>query len=302
MKRIQPQKNFFFILLTDVFLLAASLYFSFLVRFDFDIPSHFSVLYMRMLLFVLITKIVCFYFFDLYRGMWRYTSIADLFNIIKASTFSTLLILAFILLRYRFIGFPRSVFLIDLCLTVLFISGLRLSVRLFFEYVSNDKTSQTLYQSLLGLFRRKNIAIKNLLIIGAGDGGEKIFREIHDNARLQYRVVGFLDDNPIKIGKKIHGIPVLGTVSEIKNAAQKINADEALIAIPSANSQQIRRIVDLCKESGTHFQTIPGYGELINGKVTVNSIPPAMTTSANPHMIFSAAKQSNWIRKILAPF
>ena len=272
MKRMLIHKNFILILLTDIVFLVAALYFSFLVRFDFEIPTDYSALFKRILPFVLIPKIFCFYFFDLYRGMWRYTSIADLFNIIKASTFSTLLIISFILLRYRFVGFPRSVFLIDLCLTVLFISGLRLSVRLFFEYVSNDKISKNLYQSFLGLFQRKNFAIKNLLIIGAGDGGEKILREINDNARLQYRVVGFLDDNPVKIGKKIHGISVIGTLNDISFAAQKVDADEALIAIPSANSQQMRRIVDLCKESGIHFKTIPGMGELINGKVTINAI------------------------------
>jgi FlaA1/EpsC-like NDP-sugar epimerase len=272
MKHILLSKNFIFILLTDVLLLAAALYFSFLVRFDFNIPPHYVNLYLRMFVFVLITKIACFYFFDLYRGMWRYTSIADLLNIIKSSIFSTLLIISFILLRYRFVGFPRSVFLIDWCLTILFISGFRLCVRLFFEHMSNDEIRQSMYQSLVGIFKRKSISARHLLIIGAGDGAEKIYREIRDNARLQYRVVGFLDDNPVKIGKKIHGIPVLGTVSDIKTAAQKINADEALIAIPSANSQQMRRIVDLCNESGIHFQTIPGYGELINGKVTVNSI------------------------------
>jgi FlaA1/EpsC-like NDP-sugar epimerase len=128
MKRILLSRNFIFILLIDALLLAAALYFSFLLRFDFNIPSHFSALYLRMFVFVLIAKIICFYFFDLYRGMWRYTSIADLFNIMKASMFSTLLIIAFILLRYRFIGFPRSVFLIDLCFTILFISGFRFRI------------------------------------------------------------------------------------------------------------------------------------------------------------------------------
>jgi len=110
------------------------------------------------------------------------------------------------------------------------------------------------------------------LIIGAGDCGEKIFREIRDNARLQYNVVGFLDDNPVKVGMKIHGIPVLSDIRAIETAGQKVNAEEALIAIPSANSKEIRRIVEICDESGLKFKTIPGMGELINGKVSVNAI------------------------------
>lgn len=111
-----------------------------------------------------------------------------------------------------------------------------------------------------------------MLIIGAGNCGEKILREIKDNAKLQYNVVGFLDDNPAKIGMKIHGVPVLTKISEIKAAARKSNADEALIAISSSDSRAIRRIVNTCEKSGLVFKTVPGMGELINGKVTVKAI------------------------------
>jgi FlaA1/EpsC-like NDP-sugar epimerase len=204
--------------------------------------------------------------------MWRYTSIADLFNIMKASMFSTLLIIAFILLRYRFIGFPRSVFLIDLCFTILFISGFRVGLRLFFEYTSNDKISQSTHQSVWDLFKRKDIATKDLLIIGAGDGGEKMYREIRDNARLGYNVVGFLDDNALKVGKKIHGIPVISTINDMQTTVERVDADEVLIAIPSASAQQMRRIVDYCNACDVVYKTIPGYGELIGGQVTIQSI------------------------------
>ena len=272
MKKLRIHKNFLLVLLTDAILLAAALYFSFLVRFDFDIPAPFMTLYFQLLLPIIITKVICFYFFDLYRGMWRYTSIADLLNIIKASALSALLIIAFIFLRFRFIGYPRSVFLIDLNLTILLVGAFRLGVRLYYEYVSYGNLNQSLYLSLKGIFKNKNILAKNLLIIGAGDGGEKIYREIRDNARLQYRVVGFLDDDTDKVGRKIHGIPVLGQVNELTLAVANTKAEEALIAIPSANSQQMRRIVELCKKSEIPFRTIPGYGELINGKVTINSI------------------------------
>ena len=101
---------------------------------------------------------------------------------------------------------------------------------------------------------------------------QKIFREIKSNAGLGYSVVGFLDDHPVKKGKKIHGVPVLGPVNEVKSIGAKRNADEVLIAIPSANSEQMRQIVHFCKDSGLRFKTIPGYGELINGRVTINSI------------------------------
>ncbi|HKJ30921.1 MAG TPA: hypothetical protein VKA34_03795, partial [Balneolales bacterium] len=107
-------KNFFIVLGIDLLLLTSSLFLSYLIRFDFHITQPYSVLLYQILPFVLIVKIVCFYFFDLYRGMWRYTSIADLLNIIKASFVSTLGIVCLILFSHtRFIGFPRSVFIMD---------------------------------------------------------------------------------------------------------------------------------------------------------------------------------------------
>ena len=260
------------VLIFDLLFLVGSIYTALLIRFEFTLPSYYSVRLLRILPVVLVTKIVCFYFFDLYRGMWRFTSISDLLNVIKAASVSSLLIISYILLHYRFIGYSRSVFFMDWCFTVLFISGFRLGIRLYFEYVGKDQNGQSIYQTLVRLFQTKNVGVKNLLIIGAGNTGEKILREIHDNVLLQYRVVGFLDDNPVKVGKKIHGVPVLAYISEIKAVAAKVKANEALLAVPSATGEQMRKIVGLCKESGIPYKTIPGMGELINGKVTVNAI------------------------------
>ena len=122
-------RNVYYILIGDVLLIAFSLIAAHLVRFEFTIPPEHWPTILWALPIALIVKLATFYFFDLYRGMWRYTSIQDLFNIIKAGSTATLLILCFILIRYQFIGFSRSVFLIDWCLTVLFIGGFRLGVR-----------------------------------------------------------------------------------------------------------------------------------------------------------------------------
>jgi len=266
-------KNFLIVLFADVLLLTGSLFLAYLLRFDFVLPRQYSVLLFQMLPFVLIAKIACFYFFDLYSGMWRYTSIADLLNIIKASVVSSLVIICLILFSHsRFIGFPRSVFIMDWCFTVLLTSGYRLCIRLYFERTNNDKTSSIPTRQVLTMFFKKMAETKRLFIIGAGDGGEKIYREIHNNDRLKYTVVGFLDDDLTKVGRKIHGVPVLGRIKDIKRIAKKVKADEALIAIPSATSEQMREILTHLRESGIKFKTIPGIGELINGKVTVNTI------------------------------
>ena len=265
-------KNFIIIFVVDVLLLTAALYDAFLIRFEFNIPPFYFDLFLRMLPYVIVTKIACLYFFDLYRGMWRYTSISDLLNIIKAATASSLLITIFIAFKMRFIGYPRSVFVIDWFLTILFIAGFRLLVRLFFERLAREKSEKSMPQQFMSLFKRYPKSVKKLLIIGAGDCGEKILREIRDNSSLKLKAVGFLDDNRNKIGRKIHGVPVLGLVSEISAAIKKVSADEALIAIPSATGHQMREIVEYCKESGIPFKTVPGYGELINGRVSVKAI------------------------------
>jgi len=265
-------KNFLIVFLADALLLAAAFIGAHLIRFEFNIPPSFLSLLKQMLPWALLVKLSCFYFFGLYRGMWRYTSIADLLNVIKATIVSTLLILAFILFQFRFIGYSRSIFLIDWFLTILFIAGFRLCVRLFFEQFSQGQPSPSDFLSIFRILSTRKKGRKNLIIIGAGDCGEKIYREIHDNSALRYNIVGFLDDSKNKIGRTIHGIPVLGRIDDIVVLIKKGKADEALIAIPSARGQQMRRIVELCKSSGIPFKTVPGYGELINGRVTINAI------------------------------
>lgn len=265
-------KNFFIVLGIDLLLLAAAFYSAHLVRFEFHIPIQTYLSIKWIIPFIVTTKIIIFYFFDLYRGMWRYTSLADLFNIIKASSLSTFMIITVILFKTRFQGFSRSVFVIDWCLTILFISAFRLSVRIYIEHFNKEILRKIASATAFGLIPKVQPDRKNLLIIGAGDCGEKIYREIRDNAHLWYNVVGFLDDDSAKVGKKIHGVSVLSYIENIKSVIRKVNANEALIAIPSANSQEMRRIVAHCNESGIKFKTIPSMGELINGKLTINTI------------------------------
>jgi len=265
-------KNYFVVFGADLLLLAASFYTAHLIRFEFAVPPDFLNRFMLLLPFLLVIKIACFYFFDLYRGMWRYTSISDLLNVIKAASISSLLIILYVLLRYRFHGFSRSIFLMDWCLTILFIAGFRLAVRIYFENMDDYQAGNSIVKALPEFFRRNRKGFKNLLIIGAGNTGEKTYREIRDNERLQYRIIGFLDDNPAKVGRKIHGVPVLGYIQDLKAHAIKFKIDEILIAAPSASAEQMRRIVEVCDKSGLIYKTMPGMGELINGKVTVSAI------------------------------
>jgi FlaA1/EpsC-like NDP-sugar epimerase len=264
--------NLFVVLGADIILVALSWCSAYALRFNFDIPGdHFGVM-VSTLPFILLIKILVFYLFDLYRGMWRYTSISDLINIAKAASTSSLLIVSLVAFTHGFAGFSRASFIIDWVLTIFFIGGYRLGIRLFFWVGLGYDLSLLARAGSFGLGRKKRKGAKNLLIIGAGDAGEKILREILDNERLRYQAVGFVDDDELKVGKQIHGVPVLGTSEELKTMVESAQAEELLIAIPSATSAQMRRLLARCGESGLPYKTVPGIGELIGGKVSVTAI------------------------------
>ena len=265
-------KNLVVVLILDALLFAAAWYGAYLLRFNFEIPKESMFFLKRMLPFIIGIKLIIFYFFNLYKGMWRYTSIKDFLDIIKAAAVSSLIIVSIILFTYRFVGFTRSIFILDWGITVFLISGYRLSIRLYFSVIFGNNHTGNTFARLFIPYKNKTDRAKDLLIIGAGDCGEKIYREIRDNARLSYNVIGFIDDNTSKVGMQIHGIPIIGTSREINQIVDKINAKEILIAIPSATSAQMREVISRCKESGIPFKTVPGMGELIDGKVTVKAI------------------------------
>ena len=265
-------RNFLIVLAIDASLVALSWYLANLLRFNFDIPPDSMSAIKRLLPVILGTKMVVFYMFNLYKGMWRYTSIDDLLNIIKASGISSLLVVTVVAFTHGLAGFARSAFVIDWVLTIFLIGGYRIGIRLYFWLGPKDRLSS--FRLLIHFTLKKGVrsGARKLLILGAGDCGEKIYREIQDNASLRYDVVGFLDDDLNKVGKLLHGVPILGTTAELKSLAQRIGADEALIAIPSATAVQMRALLAHCEESGLPSKTVPGMGELIDGKVSVKAI------------------------------
>jgi len=262
MKRIRFYRNLLVILSLDILVICLCYYAAHLVRFDFIINAAQLVLIVKTLPLIVLVKVLCFFSFNLYSGMWRFTSIRDVSNIFLASVVSSCLIVGVLLIYNRFIGFSRSVFVIDFCFTILAIAGLRLMVRMFFEHISGYLNKED----------EEEPKPKRLLIIGAGAMGEKIFRLIKDSAGKKYEDVGFLDDHPVKIGKLIHGVKVLGKISDIRSVNEKIAADEALIAITTASAEQMRAIVKHCKRSGIPFKTMPGPDEMINGNYSIGSI------------------------------
>jgi FlaA1/EpsC-like NDP-sugar epimerase len=261
-KQIFSNKNFYIMLLCDSALVYVAYFFSFYLRFEGNIPPQFLTLFHSTVPIVLIIKLLFFFSFNLYRGMWRFTSLKDLKNVTLAVASSSTILTLYILFLYRFEGYSRSVYVIDVVLTLLFIGGVRVGVRL----IKNQGFGINL--DFLRPFSEAHG--KRTLIIGAGNAGEKSVREMMDNSSVRMRPVGFLDDDPNKWGKTIHGVPVLGKIEDISRYVD--NFDEILIAIPSAKGAQIRHIVDLCTGTGKRFRTMPNLGELIDGKVSVKAI------------------------------
>ena len=189
-------KNFFLVFFLDIILVAFSWYFAYLLRFNFSIPDDTFYTLQHTIPLVVVIKLLSFFLFDLYQGMWRYTSLTDLVKILKAGSIASLVIILMILYIHGLSGFSRSIFIIDWFLTLIFISGSRVAVRLYFWLSAGEKPAGHLWKSFLPSFKMNNRNGKRLLIIGAGDCGEKICREIHDNPHLGYRIIGFIDDDP----------------------------------------------------------------------------------------------------------
>jgi FlaA1/EpsC-like NDP-sugar epimerase len=224
-------------------------------------------IYPTLLLFMLIVKLSVFGLFKQYRGWWRYVGISDLISIVHASLTSTLIIVViwFIASNTEFaqthlpLGMvepAEGVCIADLFATVLILAGLRMIIRLYYE------SSRTIEAGRLVRF----------LIIGAGNAGEALLREIHRMPVVQYQVIGLIDDDPAKQGTHIHGIPVLGTVEELPEICKDRNIDEIAIAMPSASHKQLRRVIQVCEGTKIRFRTVPHITDIASGKYRVSQI------------------------------
>jgi FlaA1/EpsC-like NDP-sugar epimerase len=245
------------VMAVQVWIFACSGVAAFLLRFDFSLPSA----YLRHLGYALsiwiVVKVAVFHVAKLDRGLWRYLSVADLFRIafgnLAASAVSCILI---VLIAPS--GFPRSIYVLDLMVCFLATSGIRLMLRMMLEVTSHAQSGEGLE--------------KRTLIYGAGDAGITLLREIRNNPKLSYRVLGFLDDRPGKKGLHLAGVPVLGGGDEAESLVRKHDAEMILIAIPSATGTEMTRILKLCYAAGAECKTVPGLAEVIEGNALAGQI------------------------------
>lgn len=255
--------NFWLLLFSDVLLIILAYNIALYIRF-IDSPQLSSSqvgLYKQLLIVVI--KIISFYSFGMYRGMWRYTSYSDILNILKGTCLASIATVTVFTFLYHFQGFSRSVFIIDAMVTFLLISGNRASIRFWFQKTEQRRSLQR---------HQQRVKKKKLLLIGAGSAAEKILRELKENHIIPYRPVGLVDDDPQKTAGRVHGIPVVGLIENLPEHALRMEAEELLITIASATGSQMQRIVDICQLTKLPYKVLPGIGQLINGDVSLKSI------------------------------
>jgi FlaA1/EpsC-like NDP-sugar epimerase len=210
----------------------------------------------------LVIKPLVYYYFRLYRRMWIYASVQEL-KLIVAAVSTASVVLSVVMVSFFnlgfFFGFPRSVLIIDWMVSLGLVGGLRFTIRL----LSENANQQTVSPSA---------KTRKALIIGAGDAGALVVRELQKNPQVNLIPIGFLDDNPVKLRQQIHSIPVIGALGDLAKVLDNRRVDEVIIAIPSAPGKVIRMVSDVCRLKAVHFRTMPGIYELLGGKVSVNRL------------------------------
>ena len=251
----------------DVLCVLFAYFFAMLLRFDFSftylmttgVPYVENYL-LAMPLWCALTLAV-FYFFRLYHGIWRLASVADLEAILKA--YVTLIPCYALYMwgmgRWLNVWLPKSVYimgyLINFCLT----AGSRFSFRIL-KYLSGNMSRYMAKQT------------DRIMVIGAGSAGQILIRELRNSANTQMKVCCVIDDNPVKLGKQIEGVEIVGNRHDIVNMAKKHDITRIVYSIPSASPEDRKQILNLCKETNCRLQTIPGMSQILNDEVSITRL------------------------------
>ena len=267
MKRIVTRSSQ---LVIDVAVLALALWLAFLLRFDWDIPTDMLRRLVVTLPYIVTLQYVSLMALDVPRSSWRYIGLREVKRIgyAIAATATLLLISRFtveaffnLTSRARYALIPIGIIAIDSLLALVGLAGVRALRRTLGERADAARRGNL-----------REVQRVPTLLIGAGEGGLLVARDVAARPDLGIEAVGFVDDDPEKLGTKIHGIPVLGTTAQIPEMCERYGAQDALITIASASGPDIRRINDICKEAGIRVKIIPPLSEIVGGKVSVGNI------------------------------
>ena len=246
-------------------MIAVCIIISYMLRFEFN--KRFVLLYRQSLYWMLglslVLKPYIYYKYGLYRHLWAYASINEMWLITKAVVSASACVAALMLILQDmkvFVGFPRSVPVIDLLLSLIAVGGSRFMLRLI-SSISSDKAVKAAERNM-----------NRALIVGAGDAGAIVCREIQKNPQLRFKPIGFVDDDEKKINQEIYGVKILGLISQCASIIDKHHVETVLFAIPSAPGRVVRLVSDVCRTKNIPFRTMPGIYELIGGSVNINRL------------------------------
>jgi FlaA1/EpsC-like NDP-sugar epimerase len=261
------------LLALDAALVALSLYGAFSLRFNFYIePLYYNQFLIALPAFIAL-RLLLFWSFNLYRGILRYASTSELIAIIFSTTLGSLVVSLVNSVAVPFIPavswlhahearvqrMSWPVVIIEWALTIILVGGFRFSRRILAS----------------GYFRRADVGdLRRVLIVGAGDAGEAVARQMSHSPVSAYKPVAFVDDAPGKQGRFIHGIPVAGTIPDIPAVIAKHEAEEVLIAIPGIGPAKLNEIVALCGNARVGFKILPSMADVFSGRVSINQIRP----------------------------
>ena len=230
-------------------LIFTALLLAWLLRFDFSLPQRGLLLLAAPLLIAI--RLVAIARFGLLHGWWRYTGVSDALDVVKAIAFGSAGFLFVIRFVLGVVAFPRTVYILEALLSIGMLAGVRLLSRILTESVSEISTS-----------RRK------VTLIGAGSAAQMVIREINRMKDI-YEAVGCVDDDESKLGIRLQGVPVIGSVDQLPVLLATNPVDEILIAVPSATGKQMQRFVQICEQCGTRFKTVPTLRDLITGEESI---------------------------------
>lgn len=260
--KIAFKKNYLMIL--DILIVNFTTLFALYLRFDWNIPSIHIRFYYSMIVPMCILIIVTNSIFDLYSSLWKYAGVEEMVATVKSVTLFSLgnFIIEFLFLHktlgYELYRMPFSIMIISWMLNVVIIGGSRFIFRIVNSMeisVNNNICEQ-----------------RNALVIGAGDAGNLLIKELKKHSEVQGYPVAVIDDDESKIGKKISGVPIIGGRHEIPSAIEKYNIQEIIMAIPTIDISDKKEIFDICKKFNVRIKTIPGIYEIVDGKVNISKI------------------------------
>ncbi len=246
----------FILMMYDFVTIAFSYFFGLWLRFDFrflTIPEKYLSVYYKMAIPFSVLCIAIYWFFKLYRSIWRFASYNELTNIIISNIICGSL--NYIITRVFGARMPISYHIIGMLMQVIFAAVIRFSYRFIL------------------MLKRQQMNNKNstrAMLIGAGDAGMTILRDVNKNMESNSRVVCIIDDNTNKYGRYIEGVPVVGGRDDILKNVEKYNINEIYFAIPSASASTRRDILNICRETDCEIKVLPGIQQIVNGDVSVN--------------------------------